>query len=75
MADQRLGSVDPVVIRDELFNILLAGRDSVGSLLAFTIYLLSLHPGSYIPFHDGVVLIVSCRGRGKGTRRDSRGVR
>lgn len=45
LLDELVRSIDdPVVVRDELFNIILAGRDSMGSLLTFTIYLLSRHP-------------------------------
>ncbi|KDQ21543.1 hypothetical protein BOTBODRAFT_123337 [Botryobasidium botryosum FD-172 SS1] len=35
---------DPIVIRDELHNILLAARDTTATLLTFATYLLSLHP-------------------------------
>lgn len=35
---------DPVVIRDQAFNVLLAGRDTTASLLSFVIYYLSRHP-------------------------------
>ncbi|KAK6512739.1 Protein kinase alk2 [Arthrobotrys conoides] len=35
---------DPVVLRDALTNILLAGRDTTASLLSFVFYLLVRHP-------------------------------
>jgi len=35
---------DVVIIRDELLNILLAGRDTTAALLTFTIYLCTQHP-------------------------------
>ncbi|KIO11875.1 hypothetical protein M404DRAFT_126596 [Pisolithus tinctorius Marx 270] len=35
---------DPTVIRDEIVNILLAGRDTTASTLTFLIYMLSQHP-------------------------------
>ena len=34
----------PTVVRDQLFNMLLAARDTTSALLTFTTYLLSLHP-------------------------------
>ncbi|KZV86297.1 cytochrome P450 [Exidia glandulosa HHB12029] len=42
---QYLASVsdDKIVIRDQLLNFLLAGRDTTAALLTFTIYLLSIH--------------------------------
>ncbi|KAI6039226.1 cytochrome P450 [Pisolithus marmoratus] len=35
---------DPVVIRDEIVNILIAGRDTTASTLTFLVYMLSQHP-------------------------------
>ncbi|KAH8831701.1 cytochrome P450 [Flagelloscypha sp. PMI_526] len=35
---------DPAALRDEVINILVAGRDTTASLLTFTIYLLAQHP-------------------------------
>ncbi|CAG8700016.1 15178_t:CDS:2, partial [Acaulospora colombiana] len=35
---------DPIVVRNELLNILLAGRDTTAALLTFVIYMLSQHP-------------------------------
>ncbi|KZT37966.1 cytochrome P450 monooxygenase CYP63 [Sistotremastrum suecicum HHB10207 ss-3] len=35
---------DPKIIRDELLNILLAGRDTTAALITFTVYALALHP-------------------------------
>ncbi|KAL4063269.1 cytochrome P450 [Scleroderma yunnanense] len=35
---------DPVVIRDEILNIMIAGRDTTATTLTFTIYRLSQHP-------------------------------
>ncbi|PVG01461.1 cytochrome P450, partial [Serendipita vermifera] len=35
---------DPVVLRDEILNMLLAGRDTVATLLTFALYMLSQHP-------------------------------
>ncbi|PPQ95842.1 hypothetical protein CVT26_015972 [Gymnopilus dilepis] len=35
---------DPVILRDELVNLLVAGRDTTMSLLTFSIYMLTEHP-------------------------------
>ncbi|KAK8156658.1 cytochrome P450 52A12 [Phyllosticta citrichinensis] len=35
---------DPVLLRDQLLNILLAGRDTTASLLSWTVWLLAQHP-------------------------------
>ncbi|KAF4616028.1 hypothetical protein D9613_011378 [Agrocybe pediades] len=35
---------DPQILKDELINLLVAGRDTTMSLLAFSIYMLSLYP-------------------------------
>ncbi|KAH8831770.1 cytochrome P450 monooxygenase pc-1 [Flagelloscypha sp. PMI_526] len=35
---------DPVALKDEVINILVAGRDTTASLLTFTVYLLAQHP-------------------------------
>ncbi|KAJ3793618.1 cytochrome P450 monooxygenase pc-1 [Lentinula aff. detonsa] len=35
---------DPVIIRDEILNILLAGRDTIACTLTFTMYFLARHP-------------------------------
>ncbi|KAH7904253.1 cytochrome P450 [Hygrophoropsis aurantiaca] len=35
---------DPVVIRDEILNIMIAGRDTTAGTLTFIVYMLSQHP-------------------------------
>ncbi|KIK93853.1 hypothetical protein PAXRUDRAFT_828567 [Paxillus rubicundulus Ve08.2h10] len=35
---------DPIVIRDEILNIMIAGRDTTAGTLTFVIYMLSQHP-------------------------------
>ncbi|KAJ2929607.1 hypothetical protein H1R20_g7493, partial [Candolleomyces eurysporus] len=37
-------TMDPVVLRDETLNIMIAGRDTTAATLTFVIYLLSQHP-------------------------------
>ncbi|KAG2139813.1 cytochrome P450 [Suillus bovinus] len=37
-------TTDPVVLRDEILNILIAGRDTTASTLTVALYLLSTHP-------------------------------
>ncbi|KAF9475902.1 cytochrome P450 monooxygenase pc-3 [Pholiota conissans] len=35
---------DPIILKDELINLLVAGRDTTGSLLTFSFYMLTEHP-------------------------------
>ncbi|KAH7888187.1 cytochrome P450 [Phlebopus sp. FC_14] len=35
---------DPIVIRDEILNIMIAGRDTTAGTLSFVVYMLSQHP-------------------------------
>ncbi|KAE9399487.1 cytochrome P450 [Gymnopus androsaceus JB14] len=35
---------DPILLRDEILNLAVAGRDTTASLLTFTVYMLSQHP-------------------------------
>jgi cytochrome P450 len=35
---------DPILLRDEILNLAVAGRDTTASLLSFTTYMLSQHP-------------------------------
>ncbi|THU81667.1 cytochrome P450 [Dendrothele bispora CBS 962.96] len=35
---------DPVILRDEIMNLAVAGRDTTASILTFTMYMLSQHP-------------------------------
>jgi len=37
-------TLDPVVLRDEILNILIAGRDTTAATLTFIVYLLAMHP-------------------------------
>ncbi|KAF8331983.1 uncharacterized protein EI90DRAFT_2919015 [Cantharellus anzutake] len=49
---------DVKVIRDGLFNLLIAARDTTASMLTFTVYLLSLHPEILAKLRKEVVSIV-----------------
>ncbi|KAM3566190.1 hypothetical protein ARSEF4850_000858 [Beauveria asiatica] len=46
---------DPYVLRSQLLNILLAGRDTTAGLLGWTFYLLARHPDYYSKLHGVVV--------------------
>ncbi|KAF8554602.1 cytochrome P450 [Imleria badia] len=37
-------TTDPVVLKDEILNIMIAGRDTTAGTLTFIVYLLSMHP-------------------------------
>ncbi|KAI0729732.1 cytochrome P450 [Fomitopsis betulina] len=56
-------TLDPVVIRDEVLNILLAGRDTIASTLTFVIYLLSDHPDVLNRLRSEILETVGQRGR------------
>ncbi|KAF8331890.1 cytochrome P450 [Cantharellus anzutake] len=51
---------DVKLIRNELFNILSASRDSTSILLTFVIYLLSLHPDVTAKLHNEVMAHLPC---------------
>ncbi|KAL2001186.1 hypothetical protein VTN02DRAFT_2132 [Thermoascus thermophilus] len=46
---------DPKVLRDNLLNVLLAGRDTTASLLSSTVYLLARHPAVWRRLREVVV--------------------
>ncbi|KAK9355479.1 cytochrome P450 [Lipomyces doorenjongii] len=46
---------DPKTLRDQLLNILLAGRDTTAGLLSWTFYLLARHTGVFQKLRDEVV--------------------
>ncbi|PIG86239.1 hypothetical protein AARAC_004696 [Aspergillus arachidicola] len=46
---------DPYVLRSQLLNILLAGRDTTAGLLSWTMYWLARHPNIYAKLHGVVV--------------------
>ncbi|OBZ77093.1 hypothetical protein A0H81_03489 [Grifola frondosa] len=49
---------DPVVLRDETLNILLAGRDTTASALTFAIYLLCEHPAVFKRLREEILQYV-----------------
>lgn len=48
---------DKTVLRDELVNILIAGRDTTAALLTFTIYILATHPDVFRQLRQEVLAI------------------
>lgn len=46
---------DPIVIRDQAFNILLAGRDTTASLLSYVIWHLAHNPEVYAKLREAVL--------------------
>lgn len=46
---------DPYLLRSQLLNILLAGRDTTAGLLGWTFYLLARHPDYYSKLHKVIV--------------------
>lgn len=46
---------DPVVIRDQAFNVLLAGRDTTASLLSYVLWHLSHNPEIYAKLREAVI--------------------
>lgn len=46
---------DPYMLRSQLLNILLAGRDTTAGLLGWTFYLLARHPEYYTKLHRIIV--------------------
>ncbi|KAK7508997.1 cytochrome P450 52A12 [Phyllosticta citriasiana] len=46
---------DPVLLRDQLLNILLAGRDTTASLLSWTFWLLAQHPDVWTKLRSAIL--------------------
>lgn len=46
---------DPVILRDETLNIMVAGRDTTAALITFTVYMLSEHPRAYDRLRQEVI--------------------
>ncbi|KAL7275112.1 Protein kinase alk2 [Rhizina undulata] len=46
---------DPKILRDQLLNILLAGRDTTASLLGWTFYLLARHPRVFNKLREEII--------------------
>ncbi|KAG6826535.1 hypothetical protein H0H92_015433 [Tricholoma furcatifolium] len=47
--------LDPVVLRDETLNIMIAGRDTTASTLTFVIYLLAMYPSVHKRLREEVL--------------------
>ncbi|KAF9890367.1 hypothetical protein FE257_006034 [Aspergillus nanangensis] len=48
-------TTDPIELRSQLLNILLAGRDTTASLLSWTFWLLAAHPGVFHKLRSAVL--------------------
>ncbi|KAG6819311.1 hypothetical protein H0H93_013137 [Arthromyces matolae] len=48
-------NVDPVVLRDETLNIMIAGRDTTASSLTFVIYCLAMYPAVHVRLREEVL--------------------
>ncbi|EJD42063.1 cytochrome P450 monooxygenase CYP63 [Auricularia subglabra TFB-10046 SS5] len=48
---------DKTILRDEIINILIAGRDTTAALLTFTTYLLALHPDVFRQLRHEVLAV------------------
>ncbi|KAE8387432.1 cytochrome P450 [Aspergillus alliaceus] len=46
---------DPIELRDESLNVLLAGRDTSASLLSWTVLLLARHPGMFNKLREDII--------------------
>ncbi|KAF8826282.1 hypothetical protein HHX47_DHR5000292 [Lentinula edodes] len=49
---------DPVILRDEIMNLAVAGRDTTASLLTFTAYMLSQHPDILRKLRSEILAVV-----------------
>ncbi|KAF8126892.1 cytochrome P450 [Boletus edulis] len=48
-------TTDPVVLRDEILNIMIAGRDTTAGTLTFVVYFLSTHPHVLARLRDEIM--------------------
>ncbi|KAK7038469.1 cytochrome P450 [Favolaschia claudopus] len=54
---------DQTILRDEILNITLAGRDTTASLLTFTVYKLAEHPQIFAKAREEILRVVGSTGR------------
>ncbi|KAG6918740.1 hypothetical protein DXG01_012225, partial [Tephrocybe rancida] len=54
-SDCELTSTDPVVLRDETLNVMIAGRDTMASTLTFVINLMAMYPAVHARLRDEVL--------------------
>jgi len=73
MADYSSLMLDPKLIKDEVLNILIAGRDTTAGTLSFIIYLLSIHPKVLSKLREEISLNVGKDPRRKLTFEEIRG--
>ncbi|KIJ66961.1 hypothetical protein HYDPIDRAFT_26376 [Hydnomerulius pinastri MD-312] len=56
-------TTDPVVLKDETLNIMIAGRDTTAATLTFVVYLLSMHPHVLARLREEIITKVGPAGR------------
>ncbi|KAF9645457.1 cytochrome P450 [Thelephora ganbajun] len=49
---------DPIILRDETLNIMVAGRDTTAALITFAVYMLSEHPHIYDRLRQEIITTV-----------------
>ncbi|KAJ3743832.1 cytochrome P450 [Lentinula raphanica] len=49
---------DPIILRDEIMNLAVAGRDTTASLSTFTVYMLSQHPAILHKLRSEILTVV-----------------
>ncbi|KAF5358873.1 hypothetical protein D9757_012297 [Collybiopsis confluens] len=49
---------DPIIIRDEIMNLAVAGRDTTASLLTFTVYMLSQNPHILRKLREEILAVI-----------------
>jgi cytochrome P450 len=66
---------DPKALRDQMLNILLAGRDTTAGLIGWTVYLLARHPHIYKKLRDELESAFGTRERGVWRRPTFEGLK
>jgi cytochrome P450 len=56
-------TTDPVVLKDEILNIMIAGRDTTAGTLTFVVYLLSTHPHVLARLREEIMAKIGPRNR------------
>ncbi|KAF8547413.1 hypothetical protein OG21DRAFT_1527175 [Imleria badia] len=56
-------TTDPVVLKDAILNIMIAGRDTIAGTLTFVVYLLSTHPNVVARLREEIMTKIGPRSR------------